>query len=150
MKNINIFYRFYKDLIKKYKVKPKFIFQYNTRILNNIYEPFESNYFNNKWQKYIFYIEHGTSVENLFITFLEENDAYCKFISNINKDVYSYVKNTNDTDSLILHAFTWSNTNEGTYYWHKLSDKWETICRIKKYDFISNLCKEMKRKKIMC
>lgn len=71
-----------------------------------------------------------------FIKFLKEEKAYTSYRKNLMKEpdvnlvkqnfFNKKIKNENisEADSLILGAFTWSETIEGSRYWHNLYQKW--------------------------
>ena len=71
--------------------------------------------------------EHNKIIKN-FVKFLKYNDAYGKYRR------YCYRNSTlfgddafrpiNCDDDLILLAFFWADTNEGTDFWVNLDKKW--------------------------
>lgn len=71
-------------------------------------------------------------IEEQFFLFLEENNSKYIYLQNNNKNyikIYNYkeILNSKNSRNLILQAFTWIDTREGTKYWSSLNNKWYLI-----------------------
>jgi hypothetical protein len=66
--------------------------------------------------------------DEIFSNFLKDNNAYDKFIYNLEHYSFSKIKfdkldNIKKLD--YLDVFYWKNTKEGVGYWDNLNDEWE-------------------------
>ena len=89
--------------------------------------------------------ENTYIVKNLikqFIAFLKKNDAYTKYLHNVEKDMDVHFKETKEqvkdfllrkwlreeaeysVPNFLAGAFVWSNTAEGHNYWQTLDKRW--------------------------
>lgn len=70
-----------------------------------------------------------------FVKFLKDHKAYHKYFINLRRsreDMYSFLNDlvTNDqAQELIVYAFGWSSTAEGSGFWSNLHKKWVSIAR---------------------
>ena len=66
------------------------------------------------------------NIKHKFIQFLKDNNAYEEFINNLQVSLDKYLNyfSINDSTNFIANAFLWYSTEEGTYFWEYLNEKW--------------------------
>ena len=121
-------------IMKKYK--------YDVNKVNNITQPFDNKLYLNKWIKILITKRYNKTPKEMFIEFLKEMNSYDEFETNLKNNITKpYLGYDSITfpyfeiDSLckyirvpnyITYAFRWEHTDEGSYFWQKLDDKWRS------------------------
>ena len=70
-----------------------------------------------------------------FVKFLKDHKAYHKYFTNLRESrevIYSFLNDlvmNDQAQELIMYAFGWSATEEGSGFWSNLHNKWVLIVR---------------------
>ena len=69
---------------------------------------------------------------DLFINFLNDNNAEAFFIVNLSKyekhgSIRKYFNKIKEEENALTIAFPWTVTDQGEIYWRDLSLKWRTV-----------------------
>jgi len=59
-----------------------------------------------------------------FIKLLKDNDAYDKFVRNIDGDIDDYLDGIFNYHLYLNKAFDWPSTPEGRIFWYKINKLW--------------------------
>ena len=84
----------------------------------------------NKWRKLKAHIYNKA-----FAKFLKDHKAYHKYFTNLREsreDIYSFLNElvmNDQPQELIVYAFGWASTEEGSGFWSNLHCKWVLIAR---------------------
>ena len=84
----------------------------------------------NQWRRL-----KGHIYNKAFAKFLKDHKAYHKYFINLREsreDIYSFLNDlvmNDQAQELIVYAFGWSATEEGSGFWSNLHSKWVLIAR---------------------
>lgn len=68
---------------------------------------------------------HDVALPANFVSFLKENNAYGKYIHNLNTIKSKNFNKEIQNRDLIICAFKWILTNEGDKFWRDIHYKWK-------------------------
>ena len=75
----------------------------------------------------------GHIYNKAFVKFLKDHKAYHKYFVNLREsreNIYSFLNDlvmNDQAQELIVYAFGWSSTEEGSWFWSNLHSKWVLI-----------------------